>query len=245
MKRIVVVTGGARGIGLAIASRFANASDAVTILDRDKTGGSDAVRTLIEVGNIATFLYTDVSDKSSVTQSIEEINKRYGAIDVLINCAGVIDVGTIETIEEDIWDRVININLKGAFLVTQAAIPLMIDRPAGRIINISSLAGRMGGIKTGPAYSASKAGLIGLTKAVARMVAEHRITVNAIAPGVTRTEMAVNFTASDLEQILKANPMGSLVEPSEIAEVTYFLASDQIKMITGTVIDVNGGVYMA
>lgn len=243
--RIVVITGGAKGIGFQIGLRFALEGDTLIILDIDEKTGKAAARDLHQQNFTAFYRKTNVAESGSVSESITWVLEQFEGIDILINCAGILDVGSIEDLDEKLWDRVIDVNLKGTYLVTQAAIPGMINRPNGRIINISSLAGRMGGLRTGLAYSASKAGMIGLTKAIARMVARHGITVNAIAPGTTNTEMATQFSENDMEAILAAIPLSRLVETEEIAEAVFFLASEKAGMITGTVLDINGGVYMA
>jgi 3-oxoacyl-[acyl-carrier protein] reductase len=243
--RIVVVTGGAGGIGLQIALKFAGEGDIVVIFDLDGAAGDQAAGEMKKLKLQAYFCKTDVATKDSVRASVDWTKQQFGGIDVLVNCAGILDVGPIEELEESLWDRVIDVNLKGSFLVMQAVIPCMKGRPNGRIINISSLAGRMGGIRTGPAYSASKAGMIGLTKAVARMVAPHEITVNAVAPSTTNTEMAQQFSDRDRDEILASIPMARFVETDEIAEAVFFLASEKAGMITGVVLDINGGAFMA
>jgi 3-oxoacyl-[acyl-carrier protein] reductase len=243
--RIVVVTGGAKGIGLEIAIRFASDGDRVILFDSDKKAGDTAAEYIRGKHGNAFYCPTDVSKSASVRDSVNWVMQQFSGIDILVNCAGILDLGSIDDLDEQRWDRVMDVNLKGTYLVTQASIPGMVGRPNGRIINISSLAGRMGGIRTGLAYSASKAGMIGLTKAVARMVAAHGITVNVIAPGTANTEMAQQFSEEDMEAILAAIPLSRLVETDEIAEAVFFLASEKAGMITGTVLDINGGVYMA
>jgi 3-oxoacyl-[acyl-carrier protein] reductase len=244
-KRIVVVTGGAGGIGFEIVRRFASSGDTAIIFDSDENAGTSAALTLCEMNFRAVFHLTDVAKSESVRDSVNQVVQQSGGIDILVNCAGILDTGSIEDLEESTWDQVVNVNLKGTYLVTRAAIPFMKGRSNGRIINVSSLAGRMGGRKTGPAYSASKAGMIGFTKAVARMVARYGITVNAVAPGTTNTEMASQFSKEEMDQLLTGIPMGRLVEPEEIAEAVFFLASERAGMITGAVLDINGGVFMA
>lgn len=245
VSRIVIITGGALGIGFGVAQRFASNGDTVVIFDSNKSAGESAVQSLLEKNLQAVYRYTDVGRSDSVVNSIKWVMQQYEGINILVNCAGILDTGSIENLEESTWDNVMNVNLKGTYLVTKAAIPCMTGHPNGRIINISSLAGRMGGRKTGLAYSASKAGMIGLTKALARMVAHHGITVNAVAPGTTNTDMVNQFSRDEMDQILAGIPLGRLIEPDEIAEVVFFLASEKSGMITGAVLDINGGVYMA
>lgn len=243
--RIAVITGGASGIGFRIALRFATGGDKAILFDCNEDAGNGAIREFEQKNLQAYFRHTDVANGDSVKASVGWVNQQFGGIDVLVNCAGILDVGPIEDLEESLWDRVIDVNLKGAFLVIQSAIPCMKGRQNGRIINITSLAGRMGGLRTGPAYSASKAGLIGLTKAVARMAAPHGITVNAVAPATTNTEMAEQFSERDREEILASIPLARFVETDEIAEAVFFLASEKAGMITGMVLDINGGAFMA
>jgi NAD(P)-dependent dehydrogenase (short-subunit alcohol dehydrogenase family) len=245
VKRIVIITGGAQGIGFGIAQRFASNGDKVILFDSNKNAGESAALSLREMDLQAVYCCTDVTRSESVKDSVKWVMQQYGGLDVLVNCAGILDTGSIEDLEESTWDNVMNVNLKGTYLVTQAAIPCMKGRRNGRIINISSLAGRMGGRKTGLAYSASKAGMIGLTKAAARMVAPHGITVNAVAPGTANTDMAAKFSRDEMDQLLAGIPLGRLIEPNEIAEAVFFLASEKAGMITGAVLDINGGVYMA
>lgn len=244
-RRIVIVTGGARGIGSQVAERFASKGDIVILFDADEKSGAAAAQSLQQKNNQAFYRHTDVANSESVCDSIKWVNEEFGGIDILVNCAGILDTGSIDHLDEGLWDRVMNVNLKGTYLVIQAAIPCMTGRANGRIINISSMAGRMGGKKTGLAYSASKAGMLGLTKAVARMVAHHGITVNAVAPGNTNTDMLKQFTPEEMDHLMAGIPLGRLIEPDEIAEAVFFLASEKAGMITGAVLDINGGAYMA
>lgn len=244
-RRIAVVTGGARGIGFQIAERFASNGDTVILFDADEKSGEAAAQGLQQMNKQTFYRHTDVADSGSVSDSIKWVNEEFGGIDILVNCAGILDTGSINDLDEDLWDQVMNVNLKGTYLVTQAAIPCMTGRANGRIINISSMAGRMGGKKTGLAYSASKAGMLGLTKAVARMVAQHGITVNAVAPGNTNTDLLKQFTPDEMDHLMAGIPLGRLIEPDEIAEAVFFLASEKAGMITGAVLDINGGAYMA
>jgi 3-oxoacyl-[acyl-carrier protein] reductase len=157
----------------------------------------------------------------------------------------VISKASILDLSEDEWDRVMNINVKSAVFLSQQVLKHMIPQKHGRIITISSLAGRNGGISTGCAYSVSKAALLGFTKRVARRVAEYGITVNAIAPGPAETEMIKNFTEDELHNLIELIPTGKLIKPKEIAASVIFLASEEAQSITGAVLDVNSGMYMA
>lgn len=242
--RIVVVTGAASGIGREVARRFAAAEDLVVLLDRDEPNGRKALDGIAKQSPRSDFRRTDVTSSSSVAGTVSWIAEKFGGIDVVVNCAGILDLGTFEETEEEVWDRVISVNLKGPFLLIKAALPHMAGRANGRIINISSVAGRMGGLRTGPAYTASKAGLIGLTKSAARMAAKYGITANAVAPGTTNTEMARGFTKTDIDSLRSSMPLGRLLEPNEVAEAVFYLASEAAAMITGAVLDINGGMLM-
>jgi 3-oxoacyl-[acyl-carrier protein] reductase len=168
----------------------------------------------------------------------------YGSVDILVNNAGILSTTDIAHLTEEEWDRTLDINLKSAVFSTQAALKHMIPGGWGRIINISSMAGRMGGISTSCAYTASKAALIGVTMNIARKVAGYGITVNAVAPGTADTEMAQGFSEQERQNLERASLVGKLVDPDSIGETVAFLASDAAAFITGAVIDINGGMFM-
>lgn len=196
-------------------------------------------------GGEAGSYQADISNVPQIADAIDETIKKFGRIDILVNNAGVLSKESILDISEDEWNRVIDVNVKSAVFLSQQVLKYMIPQKRGRIINISSLAGRNGGISAGCAYSVSKAALLGLTKRVARRVAEYGITVNAIAPGTAETEMAKNFTDEELHNLISLIPIGRLIQPKEIAATVVFLASEEAQSITGAVIDVNAGMYMA
>lgn len=176
---------------------------------------------------------------------VQAVIDKYGKVDILVNNAGIPHSTAIEDITEQEWDRIMAVNLKSVFFTSQQVLPYMKKNGYGRIINISSLAGRMGGYANGLGYSASKAaGMIGLTYGMARRIAETGITVNAVAPGLTSTDIIKQFTSEKIRELESIVPMKKLGKPKNIADVVVFLASEEAEFITGTVIDVNRGIFM-
>lgn len=242
--RVAVVTGAARGIGRAIAESLADKGIIPVIADIDYEAAQQAAAGIREKGMPCTCYKVDVSKVEQITGMVDAVAGNFGHIDILVNNAGILSKASINDIDETEWDRVMDINLKSAVFATQQVLKYMTKQRWGRIINISSMAGRMGGFSTGCAYSASKAALIGLTMCVARKVAADNITVNAVAPGTTQSELLKGFTKDELEKLEQSIPLGMLGRPENIAETVAFLASDAACFITGAVIDINGGMFM-
>lgn len=242
--KIAIITGAGQGIGRSIAVSLAKKSASVTIADIHFENAQKVAEEIKNTGGKAIPLKTDVSSINNIKRMVEETVKEYGSVDILVNNAGILHKTPIEEITEEEWDRIMAVNLKSVFFATQQVIPYMKAKKAGRIINLSSLAGRMGGYANGVAYSASKAGIIGLTMAVARRVAEYNITVNAVAPGTTETDIIKQLSDEQIESLKQTIPLKRLGRPENIAEVVAFLASDAAEFITGAVIDVNGGMFM-
>ncbi len=242
--RIVLVTGGARGIGQAIA--LALAQPGLTIYLNDVVLGEEAARTKQEVeakGAAARLVEFDVADAAAVNQGVDQLVKEAGRLDILVNNAGITRDNLIVRMKETEWDAVLGVNLKGAFNCIRAASRPMVKQRAGRIINISSVVGVMG--NPGQAnYVASKAGLIGLTKTVARELASRNITVNAVAPGFIQTEMTETLPEATRQLMLAQIPLGRFGTAEEVAQAVAFLASDAAAYLTGQVIHVNGGMLM-
>jgi len=240
-----IVTGASRGIGAAISLAFAREGADVLInyVSRDKE--AQETRAAIEgLGRTALLFKGDVSDSSQVKAMVNMALAKWGRIDILVNNAGITHVATpFETTEED-WDRVLRVNLKSAFLCSKAVLEPMVQQGGGRIINISSVVGKSGGI-AGLTYATSKAGMIGLTKSLATHLAPHNILVNAIAPALIDTEMLRWRTEEQWKETIASIPLKRLGDPMDMAEAAIFLASNGGNFITGATIDVNGGLYMS
>lgn len=243
--KVVVITGGSQGIGRAISLGFARANAKVIILDINKELATKVKDEITEEGLDGKVYKLDVSNAEETKKIMDEIISEYGQVDVLINNAGIVDTkGFIESSEKD-WDRIININLKGVFNTCSAVFPQMIDRKYGKIINIASVAGkRGGGIFGNTLYAASKAGVIGMTKGLAREGGPYGINANAICPGPTNTPMLEDFTGEKRENFLNSIPLRRFADPEDIANVALFLASDMAKHITGEITDVDGGIML-
>jgi 3-oxoacyl-[acyl-carrier protein] reductase len=237
--QVAIITGGARGIGRAIAEAFAAEGARLALADMDRAALEAAAG---DLGALA--VPTDVSDEEAVRAMVEATVRRYGRIDILVNNAGICPLTQFESISRAEWDRVIGINLTGAFLCSQAAAPHMRAAGYGRIINISSAAGKMGGVTVGAHYAASKAGMLGLTWSLARLYAPFGITANAIAPVTVETDLTREWPPETLEQLRRSIPLGRLARVTDVASAAVFLASEQAGFITGEVLDVNGGFWM-
>jgi 3-oxoacyl-[acyl-carrier protein] reductase len=242
--QVAVVTGAGRGIGHAIAVRLAKEGARVASVSRTE---ANARKTTDEINaaraDAAKAYAVDVADQAAVQKAAGQIFEDFGRVDILVNNAGVTRDGLSMRMSMDDWDTVLNTNLKGAFNFIQAVMRPMIKQRSGRIINISSIAGLIG--NAGQAnYAASKAGLIGLTKTLARELASRGITVNAVAPGLIETDMTTVLSDEVRQNILKNVPLGKLGEPEDIAGAVAYLASAEAKYITGQVLTVDGGMVM-
>ena len=242
--KIALITGGSRGIGKAIALRLAKEGANIAICANRSIDRAKAVAKKIEgLGRQSLALQTDVSNHEDITVLFETILKTWGKIDILVNNAGITRDGLLLRLKEVDWDAVLNVNLKGAFLCTKAASRAMVRERSGRIINISSVTGLMG--NPGQVnYSASKSGLFGLTKTVARELASRGITVNVVAPGFIPTEMTEDLPKNVKEKLLEQIPLKVPGKPEDIAAAVAFLASDDASYITGQILAVDGGMAM-
>jgi 3-oxoacyl-[acyl-carrier protein] reductase len=242
--KVALVTGGARGIGRAISETLASRGSNVVIADmRYELAEQTAHEIGAQSGRKIFPVAVNVSSLSSVNEMVDKSLGEFGQIDILVNNAGITRDKLIMRMEEEDWDIVIDVNLKGAFNCCKAVFRPMMKRRYGRIVNISSVSGQAG--QVGQAnYSASKAGLIGLTKALAREFASRNITVNAVAPGFIPTTLTQDLAPELKEAILKATPLGRMGKPEEIAYAVAFLASDEAAYITGQVLAVDGGMVM-
>jgi 3-oxoacyl-[acyl-carrier protein] reductase len=241
--KVAIVTGGSRGIGAAIAALLAERGAAVVVSARDADRLNATVKDLESAGAAVTGVAGDVSRREEAERVVETARERFGRVDVLVNNAGITRDALLLRMKDEDWDRVLEVNLRGAFVMTRAAAKPMVRQKSGRIINIASAAGAMG--NAGQVnYSASKAGLIGFTKASARELSHWQILVNAVAPGLIETDMAAGIPASAREALLGQVPLGRIGTPLEVAEMVGFLAGDGATYITGQVFHVNGGLYI-
>jgi 3-oxoacyl-[acyl-carrier protein] reductase len=240
--RVALVTGGARGIGKAIARGLAREGADVAVTDVDRDGAEEAARDIAGEGKRTWALAGDVSSFEAAREMVGKVAAEAGGVDLLINNAGITRDNLLMRMKEPDWDAVIAVNLKGAFNFCKAAVPGMVKRRWGRIVNMSSVVGAMG--NAGQVnYSASKAGLIGLTKSLAREVAARNVTVNAVAPGFIDTAMTQALPEKVREALLVQIPAGRLGEVEDVVAATLFLVSPGSAYITGQVLHVNGGMY--
>ncbi len=241
--RVAIVTGGTRGIGLAIAALLADDGASVVVSGRDGDRLAQAVTALEKSGASVAGVVADAASREDCDRLVETAKQRFGRIDLLVNNAGITRDGLLVRMKDDDWDRVMEVNLRGAFLTTRAAAKVMMRQKSGRIVNIASTAGAMG--NAGQAnYSAAKAGLIGLTKAAARELSHWGILVNAVAPGLIDTDMSAGIPAEARQALLAQVPLGRAGTAREVAEMVGFLAGDGAGYITGQVFHVNGGLYI-
>lgn len=242
-KRTALVTGGARGIGYAIASELAADGCSIVISDIMADAAAEAAEKLAGSGVETLATSGDVSRSDDVERMFAAAVGKFGAVDILVNNAGVTRDGLLLRLDEKDWDLVLSVNLKGAFLCTKAAARIMMKNRWGRIINISSVVGVMG--NPGQAnYSASKAGLIGLTKSSAKELGSRNITVNAVAPGYIQTEMTEKLPEAVKEAYMSMLQIKRPGTPQDVARVVSFLASDKAEYLTGLVINCDGGMLM-
>ena len=236
--RTALVTGAARGIGLAIATRLAGDGLRVALLDRDGERLEAAARS---VGGGARALVGDVTQTKDVDGAIARVEREWGRLDVLVNNAGITGRSfPIWELSDEDWQRVIDVDLTSVFLCCRAAVKVMLRQGSGRIINIASIAGKEGNPTLVP-YSTAKAGVIGLTKALAKEVATRGILVNAVAPAVIGTELLEQMERSTVDLLVSKIPMGRVGRPAEVAALVAWLASDQCTFSTGAVYDLSGG----
>jgi NAD(P)-dependent dehydrogenase (short-subunit alcohol dehydrogenase family) len=242
--RVAVVTGGSRGLGEAMAIRLAQDGATVAILDIDQEAASDVVGRIQRLGSQAIALKTDVGQVAQIRGSLAAVVEEYGRLDILINNAGIVLTTSIDKITEDEWRKVIDINLNSVFFASQEAMRPMMTNKWGRIINISSMAGRQGSIVAGCHYGAAKAAILGITKNFARYLAPYNVTVNAIAPGPIMSDIVRGYTEEKKKMLRESSPLGRIGEPSNIAETAAFLCTDGADYMTGATLDVNGGIFM-
>ena len=239
--RTVLITGASRGIGAQTARLFAGNGYRVIInYNRSEKAAKELLNELTAKGFDVRIIKADVSKTDEVTAMFADINRQYGGVDILVNNAGIAQTKLFTDITDEDWERMIATNLSSAFYCCRAALPYMIRNHYGRIINLSSMWGQIGG-SCEVHYSAAKAGIIGLTKALAMEEGLSGITVNCVAPGVIRTDMTSNLSEEDFKALSEETPTGTTGIPEDIARTILFLADDKSSFITGQVIGVNGG----
>ncbi|MBZ4646764.1 MAG: 3-oxoacyl-[acyl-carrier protein] reductase [Petroclostridium sp.] len=241
---IAIVTGGSKGIGKAIVCALASAGATVIIADIDESSGQQICDELSANGLQAEMAKTDITDSKSVEALMDYTVKKYGKIDILVNNAGILGDASITEISDEDWDRLMAVNLTGAFYCCRAAVRHMLGKRKGKIINIASTGGKQGFPLAGVHYCASKGAIMALTRQLALQVSPQGIHVNAVAPGTTETEMIKNRSEEKKKFIISRIPMGRMGRPEDTAAAVVFLASKAGDYITGETIDVNGGLYM-
>ena len=242
--RVAIVTGSARGIGKSISLAFVREDAKVGLVDVDKEKLEVLKNEIGKEKGKVIAIPCDITKSAEVKAMVDQVRNAFGRIDILVNNAGIIRRGTIETVTEEDWDRVIEVNLKGTFNCCKAVAGIMKERGYGKIVNVSSIAGKMGDITSAPGYGPSKAGVDALTKTLARQLAQYGINVNSVAPHAIETEMSAQWSEERRNEIIASIPLGRLGKPEDVANAVLFLASDEASFITGEILDINGGALM-
>ena len=242
--KVALITGAARGIGEAIALKLAQEGADVVVTDVNLEGIQRVAQGIEGLGRKAKAVQADVSQREAVRRLVSEAVSSFGKIDILVNNAGIIRRGTFLDHDPQDWEKVLSVNLGGTFNCAKEVAPLMVKQGGGKIINISSVVGKMGDIASAPSYGTSKGAINTFTKSLARELAAYGINVNAVAPHAIETDMTREWSEEKRRQIVEAIPLKRLGKPEEVAEVVAFLASDGAGFITGQILDVNGGYLM-
>lgn len=241
--KTAIITGAAKGIGRGCAEALAGEGANVVIADMNYEMALEVEKELTEKKLSALALQADVSNVEDIQKMVDKAAGRFGDIHILINNAGIFHSTPIEDVTEEEWDRMVAINLKSVFFATQKVLPYMKKNDYGKVINLSSLAGRNGGVANGMCYSATKAGIIGLSKGFASRLAKYHINVNTVAPGSTDTGILGSLSEEETNRVLSTIPMGRYGKISEIVSAIVYLCSDDASFITGAILDINGGMY--
>jgi 3-oxoacyl-[acyl-carrier protein] reductase len=242
--RVALVTGASQGIGYSIAKMLCDNGVKTAIVDINEEKAFEVAQEFNNNGCDALGVGCDVSNVESIGKMVQAVVQKYGGIDVVVNCAGILGSSTISEMQRREWDKVLAVNLTGPFFVIQKTLPYLEKSSCARIINISSLAGRMGGFETSMSYTATKGGIISLTYGIARQLAPKGITVNAVCPGTTETPIIKGFTEDAVASLKTRIPIGRLGKPEDVATAVCYLASEEAGFVTGLLLDVNGGMYM-
>jgi len=240
--KIALITGAAKGIGAACAAVFAeHGVKTLYLVDIDEENGWKTAENLSGQCSCI-FIKADVANEREVKSVFSRITQEQGRLDILLNVAGICSTQTMFEVEEKYWDRMMEVNLKSVFFFGREALKMMIEQQYGRIASVTSISGQVGGIRTSPAYAASKAGIISLTKSFAKLGAKAGVSANTLAPGLVNTDM---ISDADFHYSIDEVPMGRVATPEEVADVALFLVSDLSRYVTGQCIGVNGGMFMA
>jgi NAD(P)-dependent dehydrogenase (short-subunit alcohol dehydrogenase family) len=244
-QKVALITGAGQGMGKAVAITLGQQGAQIAVNDRNKDATEETASELQKLGIQAIAVPADVTQKSDVLNMIQKTTDHFGTLHILINNAGILYPTKVIDIPEDEWDRVIDVNLKGTFLCSQAILPTLQKNNWGRIVNFSSTAGKNISTVGGAHYTAAKAGILGFTRHLAKEVAQHNITVNAVCPGLIDTDMVRNTIDPDRQQAYANSfPISRLGKPEEVADLVAFLCSDKAAYITGASLDINGGDLM-
>ncbi len=241
--KVAIITGAGSGIGRETALLFAEEGAKIAVADVNESGGNETVAEIKKAGGEGFYAQLDVTSREQSRRVVQDTLKKYGSIDVLINNAGIIQDALVSKMTEEQWDRVINVNLKGAFNCIQAVVETMINQGNGVIINTASIVGIFGNVGQ-TNYAATKAGLIGMTKTLGKELGKKGVRVNAVAPGFIITPMTSNLPEKILEMMREKTPLRRLGEPRDVAYAYLYLASDEAKFINGAVLCVDGGLVL-
>lgn len=242
--RVALVTGATSGIGREIARELSMCGCKVAIVGRNRDRAEKIKREIIGDHGEAEYFLGDISIVENCEKIVYAVAETFGGIDILVNCAGILTASKIWEITESEWNDVLKSNLSSTFFMIQKSLPYLKKSRAGRIINISSNAGRMGGYENSQSYTASKGGIISITMGIARQLAEDGITVNVVCPGTTQTEMSVEYDEETMSRLTSRIPLGRIGKPEDTAAAVCFFSSEEAGFITGAILDINGGMYM-
>jgi 3-oxoacyl-[acyl-carrier protein] reductase len=238
-----IVTGAGQGIGRGIALKMAREGADVVVAERNPDTGTRTAREIADLGRKALFFKVDVADRQGVQDLVERVLNTWGRVDVLVNNAGFDRPATLLKVKGEDWDAVLGVHLKGTLNCIQAVAPHMIENRYGKIVNLSSVWGKIGAVSE-ISYSSAKAGIVGLTKSAARELGRHRINVNVVLPGLILTPTIAKMPEKYQNRIIEETPMRRIGQPEEVANVVVFLASDEASFVTGAVVEVSGGWNM-
>jgi 3-oxoacyl-[acyl-carrier protein] reductase len=242
--RVAIVTGAGRGLGIAVGLALSQQGAKVVLCDIELALVEQVADDIRSRGGEALALGHDISNLAEIEQLVQTVVTHYGRLDILVNNAGICPRISIDEMTEASYDQIMNVNLKSVFFLSRAAGNIMKSRGWGRIVNVSSIGGRTGGIYNATVYGASKAGMMAMTKAFARHFAPYNVLVNCVAPGTVNTRLMANLSKESLQASINQVPLKRLADPAEIAQVIVFLASEGASYMTGAIVDVNGGALM-